>query len=234
MKNTLKTTRGITLVELLIAASILGVLLAALTGLFSSSAGAMKKNKELSDKQQNAAVAEQVLKYELGLAGYRGATTDALVANTFTNKTLAVTTGSGTASDTIQVRYYEDRLYGTGTTATKNGLLRNVTFGVQQVNGKSYLTRKECNTSSCITAATATPLVADITKLKITGYFRPEGPATRLDVIPPDVVGLALQLTFSDTTTKNVFISFQNPQTTSIIAQTTTTGPTLQNSVTSQ
>jgi type II secretory pathway pseudopilin PulG len=224
MKNTSRKTLGITLVELLIAASILGVLLAALTGLFSSSANAMQTNKELSDKQQNAAVAEQVLKYELGLAGYRGVTQDALTNNKFSHDTLAVTRGSSTLSDEIQVRYYEDRLYGTETTATQNGLLRNVTFGVAQANGKNYLTRKECNANQCPGTTSAIPLVEGVTKLKILGYFTPAGKTTNISKIPPDLVGLELQLTFSNAPTKDVFISFQNPQTTSLTTQHSATG----------
>jgi Tfp pilus assembly protein PilW len=205
MKNSLRNSDGITLVELLIAAAILGVLLAALTGLFTGSARGMQANQQLSDRQQNAAVAEQVLKYELGLAGYKGVTSNALTRTFPGDITLAVTRGSSTSPDTVRVQYYEDRLYGEGSAA----VLRDVSFSVQTNKGKSYLARREGT-------GTTNNLVEGVTNLKVTNYVRRNGdidPAT--STIPPTLVGLQLELTFSDAPAKTVFISFQNPQHTS-------------------
>jgi prepilin-type N-terminal cleavage/methylation domain-containing protein len=210
------SNKGITLVEMLIASAILGVILAALTGLFSSSSNAMQSNKTLSDQQQNAAVSEQVLKYELGLAGYRGVSQDDLDNNTFsgTGQTLLVTKGIGTASDSIRVRYFEDRLYGEGS----EDVLRDVTFAIGPSNGKSYLTRQEGS-------GTASPLVEGVTKLKITNYVKRNGEVIPAgNTIPNTLVGLRLTLGFSDAPDKTIFVSFQNPQLTSSTTQTATDG----------
>ncbi len=204
MKTPTQKTLGVTLVELLIAAGILSVLLAALTGLFVSSSKGLKTNKALSDRQQNTAVTEQVLKYELGLAGYRGVSQGDLTANTFNGSTLRVVKGSGSAPDTIRVQYYEDRLYGSGS----SDVLRKVRFGIGTSNGKSYLTRRENGQTS--------NLVEGVSNLKVTHYIKRNGEVVVAgSTIPNTLVGLQLDLSFSDAPSKTVFISFQNPQVTS-------------------
>lgn len=212
--KTMRLALGFTLVEMLIASAILGVILAALTGLFSSSSNALRTNKTLSDQQQNAAISEQVLKYELGLAGYRGVSQNDLIGNTFTGHTLSVTRGTGSASDSIRVKYFEDRLYGEGST----DILRDVTFSIRTSGGKSYLTRKEGS-------GTASNLVEGVTQLKVLNYIKRNGdviPAS--STIPNTLVGLQVKLEFTNAPAKTVFVSFQNPQITSTSTQTATTG----------
>lgn len=98
---------GFTLTELLIAGTIMAVLLAALGGLFVSSTRAYNANAAASVTQQTIEIASQLLRQELTLAGYRGI--DSGSQNRLIPLPVSVSYGSAKQSDTVTVRYYEDR-----------------------------------------------------------------------------------------------------------------------------
>lgn len=216
---------GFTLVELLVASTIMVLILSALGGLFVNTNRAYRKNEEVSDRQQSADAAAQLLSYEIGLAGYRGST-DAALLRTFSGSTLSITKGvSATASDTIVVRYYEDRF-------TNIGEQLIATFDAIPVNGSYNLYRKEQNQSAIDGSVSKTPAIQNINNLKVIGYVINDGreypkdkdknpPFTHLHIkpytlasaiTPYTLVAIKVELTFTDGLKKRVVIGIDNPQ----------------------
>ena len=205
---------GFTLTELLIAAAIMGIILATLGSLFVSSTKAYRANDEASALQQNSGAAERLLAYEISLAGYRGSDTNAQ-SRTFDSTpivgtvspaaetTLAITTGSSaTTPDTVAVRYYEDR-FESGPTPS------SVQFSVDTKNNSLYR-RKSTDTKR-------EPLVQGVYNLKVLRYIREDGRAcnTVPTSTPPaasTLVGLKLELTFTDQIKKQLVVTFPNKQ----------------------
>lgn len=208
--------RGFTLVELLVSSTIMVVILSALGSLFIGTNRAYRVNEEVSERQQSADAAAQLLSYEIGLAGYRGSTQVAN-SNTFAGSTLLLTKG---ASDTIEVRYYEDR------NATSVDELI-VTFSVSS-NTFYRKQLKEKDTQATKDATTRQPAIQNVKNLKVVGYILnngkeyPRDPAVThawiepytltSDITPYTLVALKLELTFTDDLKKRVVIGIDNPQ----------------------
>lgn len=197
------------------------LILSALGGLFVNTNRAYRKNEEVSDRQQSADAAAQLLSYEVGLAGYRGSTEAALL-RTFSGSTLSVTKGaSATDSDTIVVRYYEDRFSNIGEQLI-------ITFDAIPVGGSSNLYRKEQKQSTIGSAVSKTPAIHNVKNLKVIGYILNGGKEYPKDptvvhswiqpytlsssITPSTLVAIKLELTFTDGLKKRVVIGIDNPQ----------------------
>ena len=100
--------QGITVIELLIAAAIVGVVLAITLQLYGGTVRAYRVNEEVAETRQGIQAAISLLQYEIGLAGYR-CTDGSALTRTFGSSPLIAVDGSSGASDSITVRYYEDR-----------------------------------------------------------------------------------------------------------------------------
>jgi prepilin-type N-terminal cleavage/methylation domain-containing protein len=134
-------SRGFTLVELLIGMGIMVVVLSLVGAIFGSTASAYTVTAVAHEQHALSEATKQMLTYDLALAGYRGTSFDAYATNAFTGPTIAIVKGtSSTSSDTVAVRYFEDRYGSTGATETiarytqhGGALLRSVDGGADQV-----------------------------------------------------------------------------------------------------
>lgn len=204
----MRQAKGFTLLELLVAAAIMIVILAALGGLFVSTIRANQINTRASEGQQNAEAAIQLLKSEVALAGYRG-TDSGAGTRPFVPPdapTLVVTTETS-ARDRITVRFFEDRYVTVSTSCPTIPCERTLTFGVNSTN---ELTRQ-------LDGGNNFAVVEGITGLKVTNYssLSATGTVTNSTTMPADrktLRGITVRLTFTDTTTKNVAIALSNPQ----------------------
>ena len=179
-REAMNSQRGFTIVELLVAAAIFLVVLTSLGALFVSSSNAYRANERVSERQQEAEAAFQLLSYELGLAGYQGT----LASQPLSGIPLVITkAASSSSSDSVEVRYYEDRFV-TGE--------RRVRFGVDQANDVLY--RKEDTGDEQV-------IVSNIANLKVVQYIRRNGlklDATPGTAVPEDLAGLNMEVTFTD------------------------------------
>ena len=212
--------RGFSLVEMLVAGAILGILLTVLTNLFIGSNKASTRVNEVSDQQQQAQAARQVLQYELGLAGYRGTLNDTTVSSpsstrllanrTFTGtnaNTISITKrSSGSQADSLTIRYYEDRSY----TSNDTPILRAVTFSIGSDSGHSALFRSQ-------DSGAALAIIPDVTNLKIAGYLLNDD--TKAVTASNNLAGIKLNVTYSNTQQDTILIAFQNSQKLSIVNQ---------------
>jgi Tfp pilus assembly protein PilW len=192
----MKQTKGFTLLELLVSAAIMIVILGALGGLFTTTVRANRTTTRASEAQQNAEAAIQLLKSEIGLAGYRG-TDSTANSRTFSSSTLVVTPET-TTRDRIGVRFFEDR-YVSGITQ------RMVTFGIN--TDTKELTRK-------LDAGDSLAVVEGVTNLKVTNYLL-KGNVTSPTISDGNKVnlrGITVRLTFADSTSRNVAIALNNTQ----------------------
>lgn len=100
---------GLTIIELLIAATIMLVILGAALSIYTSAVRANRTTTEVSEQRQEIQAAVALLQYEISLAGYRcvdaGAATRSLAGTPLT----VIDGGSGDVPDRIIVRYHEDR-----------------------------------------------------------------------------------------------------------------------------
>lgn len=179
----------------------MAILLSALAVLLSTTGRAYRANAKMSEAQQSAEAAVHLLKYELALAGYRG--TDAgssLAARPLGGPGIAVTSAAG-ASDTVSVRYYEDRV-------SSSPELRRVTFSVRpDASNKNMPTlyRQE---------STNEPVVAGVATLKVLSYYA-RGGSSQTAMPPLDgLAGLTLRLSFVDPSVRDltVAVALPNPQ----------------------
>ncbi len=195
---------GFTLVELLISFVIVVVLLGLITEIFRSSRTTYATQTEIADRQQAQLISVGQLSYEVALAGYRGTDSSAM-GRTFTSPTFDVT--SGTNSDSLTVRYYEDRW-----TQNNQVVLKQIKFSV--VGGALIRTDLTDPTNPL-------ELVNGVDSLHVISYLNRDG-----DSFPTepnnkdDVSGMVLQLTFNnntpndttDDTTQDLSIGLDNKQ----------------------
>lgn len=196
--------RGFTLVELLVAAALMVLLLSALGGLFISASRAYRTNDEMSDRQQGANVAAQLLSYEIGLAGYKGS--DAAASGRefksagVEESTLEIVRGtSATASDTVTVRYYEDRLGGDPVKVA-------VTFSAARDSRGLFNLYRHNHVDT-----NRQPAVQQVRTLKVASYIERDGRESRA-ATKETLAALRLELTFTDGQTKQVVVGLDNPQ----------------------
>lgn len=198
---------GFTLVELLVAGMIMLLILGALGNLFITSSRAYRVNSEVSDRQQIAEATTQMLTYEIGLAGYRGSDQNASAKKFETavlgvlpvpESTLVITKGaSATASDTVTVRYYEDRF-------VSSTAKRTVAFTAAKDSNNAYNLYRTQD-------ADRKPAILGIKNLKVVKYIKKDG-SEATSVSQNDLVALKLELTFTDGLTQQLVIGIPNPQ----------------------
>ena len=103
----MRTRTGLTLVEVLVAAAVLLLLLGLLGSLIRGAGDVYRTTDEIASREDRLDAVANVVRYDLRLAGYRGADGDGTLP------------GGGprveAPSDQLIVRYVEDR-YGSGTT----------------------------------------------------------------------------------------------------------------------
>jgi Tfp pilus assembly protein PilW len=134
-------TRGVTIVELLVAATVMILIMTLVIAIFGSTTRAYTVTATATESQAVIEATKQLLSYDLSLAGYRGTAFEHYTANAFTGSTVAIEKAATTSeSDRIALRYFEDR-YGAGGavetvvayTHSGDSLLRSVNGGVAQV-----------------------------------------------------------------------------------------------------
>jgi prepilin-type N-terminal cleavage/methylation domain-containing protein len=203
----MRQQNGFTIIELLVAAALTLILLTALFGMLQSSLRAYEVQEINATRQENKISAIELLQYEIGLAGYKGTTETDYTSNATLTSPFLLSSGTGNASDTVTVKYYEDRKYGPKAVASLQTVAFTTTSGnlTRTINGNSQ------------------PVAADVTQLKLLRYVT-KGAAgsgndcysvtstTQCPSTPPSgTVGVVLQLTFSDKTSRRVLVSFYNP-----------------------
>ncbi len=211
---------GFTLLELLIASVIMVTILGALSGLFVSSSKAYRVNDKASTLQQSADAAGELLSYEIGLAGYKGST-NAAGSRKFTTlglvptSTLTIVKGSSaTASDTITVRYFEDRFISTVEPEQLVITLNAVPSGTDRNLYRRYETQKAIDTPP-YTQPDRRSAVEDVYNLKVLKYVKKNGSEVTSLTNPDDLVALRLEFTLmidGKTTKQQVVVGLKNPQ----------------------
>ena len=199
---------GFTLVELLVAGTIMLLILGALGNLFISSSRAYRVNNEASDRQQTAEAATQMLTYEIGLAGYRGSDQSANTREFKTTalpgvvsvpeSTLTITKGAtATSPDTVTVRYYEDRFI--SSTAK-----RTAAFTAAKDSDNAYnLYRAQDGDNK--------PAILGVKNLKVVKYIKRDG-TEATSATKDTLAALKLELTFIDGLKQQLVISIPNLQ----------------------
>ncbi|MDZ7800520.1 MAG: type II secretion system protein [Trueperaceae bacterium] len=126
-----RSSQGVTLIELLVALAIMGVLLAALASILNTTNTAYRTHARAVDQSEVRFLVTQILRYHVRLAGYVGSTGEQV--NTVCGRSVEATKGSGSGSDALTIRYFEDRRYEadepTNSTLCSNGdSVTHITF----------------------------------------------------------------------------------------------------------
>ncbi len=199
----MRRTRGVTILELLIVVVVLGVIITLLARMFVATRVSYELSERVAEERQNVESVAQILKYDLGLGGYRGVDANA-ESRTFTC-TFEFTDGATVADpDQIKVWYYEDRF------VTVSPTLKTVEFFLTGTN----LMRDE--------GGTATEVVSNVSDLQFIAWHKKNlGPAVMGDYITystpnstnaDEFVGYQLQLTFVGGEVEIVSVALPNPQ----------------------
>ena len=198
----MRRRRGVTILELLIVVVILGVIVTVLARLFVATRVSYELSEQVAEERQNVESAAQILKYDLGLGGYRGIDNGA-EGRSFTC-TFEFTDGAGTAPDQIKAWYYEDRF------VSPSPELKAVEFFLTGTN----LMRDE--------NGTATEVMSNVADLQFIAWHKKNlGPAVTGDYITystpnstnaDEFVGYQLQLTFVGGEVEVVSVALPNPQ----------------------
>lgn len=189
---------GFTIIELLVATAITGIILSALGSIFITSNSAYRRDSELSALQQTVDAASNSLGYEVSLAGFLGTDTAYVTRNFNSTFTInAVTQPASTliidknknplASDKITVRYYEDRFQNASSTTTTPNVVA-VQFQAQKVSNAYSLYRQTS------TDTAAQPTIADITNMKVLGYYYVDDTAITISTLKTNNVTAAGKL----------------------------------------
>lgn len=178
--------RGITLVELLVAAAIMMVLMGALLALFSSSRRGYQTVENVSLAAGALQSAVQTLRYDVSLAGFRGLNQDAIDDRSYDDPSIEVTTGKdGKTIEALVVRYWETRFVG------GNEQSRVVRYLVQE----GRLLRGE-------DGGTPVPLLDDVLAFEFMGYRSRSAPAALRQSAPQteDLAAIELRIELSQGT----------------------------------
>lgn len=202
--------RGFTLVELLLVAAIFIVVLAALGTFLVDGLRAYRVTTERSEAIQDSEAVLQLMRYEVGMAGFRGLGA-ATIARPFTlgsgDEAILVRRPSGSTSDELTVRYFEDRY------VTDSGE-RQVTFTVTS----QTLVRQELRPGSAV--ATTELLVGNVESMRVVEIVDRERSrfATESLVglptasLPPELAGLNVVVQFVGGREWEFLIGISNPQ----------------------
>lgn len=213
-RSAAKNTResGFTVVELLLASFIMVLILAAVGGLLVSSTRAYGVTEERSEAIQDSEAVMQLLRSEIGLAGYRGLDDD--YDRPFTlgdSDTLEVERTAG--GDEVTIRYYEDRFLAAGDSGE-----RTVTFSVDAAS--QALVRREVRPGA---VESTELLVGSVGSMTITHVVDRGRTSTSVaDILsgaataPSDLGGLRVLVNFSDGQDWEFLVSTMNPQTYSV------------------
>lgn len=197
---------GFTVVELLIAAAILGIILTLLGSLFVGARRSYAVSEQVAEERQVLQTATELLAYEIGLAGFRGtdvSVTSIATARAFTDRPLVVSDGASGAPDSVTVRYFEDRF------VAGSPELVEVTFTVQ--NGS--LVR--------VAGGATSVLVDDVLDLQVTSWLNraatefvvPTSAASANRPPDPELAGLGLTLVLAGRSAPYVLkVALRNPQ----------------------
>lgn len=173
--------RGTTLLEMLLACALLGMLLLAITGAHVKALEASEVNEAVALRGQVAELATELLEYHLGLAGHRGLKESLDLAG----PALSFSRPARGGSDALAVRYVEERWYG-------QPELRVLRFDVRRDSAgrwNLYLQEEGANRQ---------PAVQDVSGLRVERVVTVEGESLPGDAqLPLDVVALVLRLEFS-------------------------------------
>ena len=167
--TTMRGREGLTLIELLIAAAIFVILLTGLAGLLASSLRAYRVNEQVSERVQDVEAAVRVLRADVELAGYRGVDENLIDDDTRSfggQSTIVITTS--TTADTLEVRYFEDRLFGA---SDRCGGVCRVRYEIREQGGTSVLFRIEGDGL----AADQEGILRDMDSLKVLGFLNRSG-----------------------------------------------------------
>lgn len=201
---------GFTLIELLVTATIFILVLVALGGLLVSSTRAYQVNAARSEALQDSEAVLQLMRYEIGLAGYRG-----VQAATFDRPfTLGVDTvevdhEASAAGDAVTVRYFEDRFLQGSDTGE-----REVTF---QVNGASNTLERVDRRPGAASAVTEL-LVGNVRSMEVMELVGPDRERFSVAAVaggadgPPALAGLNFRVVFEDGRDWVFMIGLTNPQ----------------------
>lgn len=228
-----KSRRGVTLVELLVVSAIFLVVLGALGSLFSGTTRAYRVTTERSEGLQDSEAVLQLLRYDLGRAGFRGVddgafdrsfsscTTDDIAAGDLGTGAACQTVrvqrdAMGAAGDIVTVRFFETRFAGGGDGE------RVVSYYVSAAD--NALMRQEG-------ALTAQLLVGNVVRLQILDFVDRSRDAFGLDVLVglfpdpngsdgerlwPDglreLAGLNVEVEFVDESTAEFMVGLHNAQ----------------------
>jgi len=195
---------GFTLVELLVAAAIMALILSALGGLFVSTSRAYRANDEVSERQQSADAAAQLLSYEVGLAGYRGSTKSDVETREFKGSTLTITKG---ASDKLIVRHFEDRYVESEEFIITFEVAKDRDGFFNLYHRQQEQDKIEANQDS----SSKQPAIQHVQNLKVLKYIDKRGDEVP-SIAPEDLAALKLELTFTDGLKKQVVVGINNPQ----------------------
>ena len=200
MTKSRESSNGFTLIELLIAGTLFVLILTVLTGFLISSNKVYTNSAQQIEEEQLVSVAEQVLSYELSLAGYRGTDTTLLAGRLFdsTNKSFEV--ASGQTSDTLTIRYFEDR-FTEGADVAKTAIY----FAAVDAQNQPYLYRQE-------NGGAAEAIVEDVTSLNVIAYLLADGALSSSLPAAQDLAGLKLELSFSHGYDHTMLVNFSGPQ----------------------
>ena len=168
--TTMRGREGLTLIELLIAAAIFVTLMTGLAGLLTSSLRAYQLNEQVSERVQDVEAAVRVLRADVELAGYRGVDEDLIDDDTrsFGGQSTIVITTSTTGPDTLEVRYFEDRLFGA---SDRCGGVCRVRYEIRDQGGTSVLFRIEGDGGT----ADQEGILRDMDSLKVLGFLNRSG-----------------------------------------------------------
>jgi len=206
----LASSAGFTLIELLVTAAIFILVLAALGGLLVSSTRAYQVNATRSEALQDSEAVLQLMRYEIGLAGYRG-----VEAATFDRpftlgvETVEVDHEASSAGDDVTVRYFEDRYLQGGDTGE-----REVTFRVNGVSNTLERVDRRPGGAGTVTEL----LVGNVISMQVIDLVSPDRDRFPVGVVagggagPDALAGLNFRVIFADEREWEFMIGLTNPQ----------------------
>lgn len=189
---------GMTIVELLIAATILLIILSVIGASFISSRRAYEANKRVAEGSMQLRAAIEALQYDISLAGYCPDTGGC----TFPNGTLHVDPPAGGPEadlKSIRATYFDER-YGSGSRATVTYELVDGSL-IRQLNGEEPVA-----------------VANGVSRLVVAGYRNKKGPTAATLINRPsdeNIGGVVLQIRHQDNggpLTQEFTIPLQNNQ----------------------
>lgn len=192
-----RRTQGLSLAETVVACALLSLLLGATAAMQKGTRRAATLSESTVARGQLTELASELLRYHLGLAGYRGAVAEQQDGE----PALLLARGAGQGgSDVLTVRYVEERWY-------REPLERVLHFDVKRDGrGLWNLYQREHG-------ATRQPAVQEVNGLAVLAFLTPDGPPLPADTpLPLEAAGLELLLDFTWGQSRTVTIPFGTAQ----------------------